>query len=203
MRSLEAYARLKSFKVFRTVDAATLLKTNIDACQKILSRLTVSQLLVKLCRGLWTWPGTDPTLLPEYLTAPSPSYVSLQTALYLHGLISQIPQVIYAVTLGRTRRIATPLATFSFHHIPPQFFFGFTPQEGIKLASPEKALLDVLYLSPAKSRLFIALPELTLPNRFDQKQVKAMIKKIPSLQRRTLVSKRLAKLVIHRVIPTS
>ncbi len=195
MRSLDAYAQLKAFTVFRTIDAATLLKTNVDACQKMLSKLVANRLLVKLCRGIWTWPETDPYLLPEYLTAPAPSYVSLQSALYRHGVISQIPQVIYAVTLGQTRRVVTPMATFSFHHLPSHFFFGFSPERDVKLALPEKALLDVLYLSPAKSRLFASLPEITLPKTFSRSQAEAMIKKIPSRQRRTLVQKRFMDLM--------
>ena len=40
------------------------------------------------------------------------------------------------------------------------------PMLGVKIASPEKALLDALYLRPARSRLFRALPELELPRTF-------------------------------------
>ena len=42
----------------------------------------------------------------------------------------------------------------------PDFFGGFeTLREHLHLATPEKALLDVLYLTTARSRLFAALPE--------------------------------------------
>jgi len=49
--------------------------------------------------------------LLEFLTAPFPAYVSLQSALYLHGMISQVPALTYAVTLARSRRLATPLGS--------------------------------------------------------------------------------------------
>ncbi len=42
--------------------------------------------------GTWWLEDTlDPLRLPEYLTAPLPSYVSLQTALHRRGLIEQSP----------------------------------------------------------------------------------------------------------------
>lgn len=77
-------------------------------------------------------------------------------------MISQIPAITYAVSIGRTKRYETPLGVVSFHHVHPSFFFGFeTIGKGmVKMATPEKALIDFLYLSPSKSRLFRALPEL-------------------------------------------
>ena len=51
--------------------------------------------------------------------------MSLQSALYLHGMISQVPTVTYAVSLARTRRFVTTLGTVSVHHVQPPFFFGF------------------------------------------------------------------------------
>lgn len=188
MTGMEAYARLKLLGVFRTADASALLQMSIDACHKILSRLAAKNLLVKVRRGLWTWPGTDPYLLPEYLTAPAPSYVSLQTALYFHGMISQIPQTIYAITLARSHRVQTPLGVFSFHHLPPQLFFGFEShgELGVKLATVEKALFDLLYLRPTRSRLFVSLPEIDWPKHFDRRQFQRMIQKIPTQRRRSL-----------------
>ncbi|MFO7695137.1 MAG: hypothetical protein R6V57_18790, partial [Vicinamibacterales bacterium] len=50
----------------------------------------------------------------------------------------------------------------SVHHVAPSFFFGYEDigQTGVLMASPEKALVDFLYLAPARSMLFRALPEL-------------------------------------------
>lgn len=189
MTAIEAYQRLKVLTVFRTMDAATMLGMNMDACTKLLSRITAQKLLIKVCRGLWTWPETDPNILPEMISAPLPSYVSFQSALYRHGLISQIPRVIYAATLARARQVRTPLSTISFHHLPPELFGGFDVHgpHGVKLASPEKALVDTLYLAPVRSRLFARLPELELPKNFDLKKARSWADRIPSEQRRQQV----------------
>jgi hypothetical protein len=62
---------------------------------------------------------------------------------------------------------------------------------GAKIASPEKALLDVFYLSGAKSRLFASLPELTLPRTFRFGYARSWIDRIPSGRLRTVVGRRL------------
>ena len=58
------------------------------------------------------------------------------------------------------------------------------------MATPEKALLDVLYLSSARSLLFSSLPELEIPRSFNRKEAVNMIEKIPSLRIRSIVRKK-------------
>ncbi len=65
-----------------------------------------SSLASPVRHGTW-WVGAtvDAYRLPEYLTAPLPSYLSLQTALHLRGMVEQIPEVLY----WRARRSRRPL----------------------------------------------------------------------------------------------
>jgi predicted transcriptional regulator of viral defense system len=180
--------------VFTTSDAAARLGLTVSAASKTLDRLRDAGLARLIRRGLWTVRETlEPLVLAEHLTAPHPAYVSLQTALHLHGMLEQIPAVIYVVSLARSQRIRTTLGTFSVHRVAPEFFGGFDllPRSGAKVATPEKALLDVLYLSGGRSRLFASLPELELPAGLRLDRAQAWIKKIPSARLRTLVSRRL------------
>lgn len=139
----------------------------------------------------------DRLTLPEHLTAPHPSYVSLQSALYRRGMIDQIPEVVYAVSTGRSARIKTSLGAFSVHHIPPELFGGFEslPDSGVKLALPEKALIDLLYLSGTPLRLFRSLPELELPPRFKTSLAHEWTRRIPSPRLRALVERRFDEVV--------
>jgi hypothetical protein len=117
--------------------------------------------------------------LPELLSDPYPSYLSLQTALYLHGMISQIPSITFAVTLARSGSVKTSVGEISFHHVGPKLFGGFEVHaSGAKLATPEKALLDVAYLGSSKTRLFARLPELTLPKGFKASRAEEWLKRI-------------------------
>ncbi len=200
MRLIEAQTKLMNLKipVLQTSDVSAYLKISRMHASKVLGRLGEVGIMLPVARGLWFFPDkVDPLMFPEYLTAPFPAYVSLQTALYFHGMISQIPKAVYAVSLARTKRYQTSLATISIHHIDPSFFFGFdvVKDGNIKIATPEKALLDTLYLAATRSLLFRVLPELQLPASFNIKSAFAMINKIPSLRLRTLVQKRFERVV--------
>ena len=157
-----------------------------------------------LARGLWVFKERlEPLALPQYLTNPFPSYVSLQSALYYHGLISQIPAITYAVSIARTKKYKTALGTISIHHVHPTFFFGFESigKSAVKIATPEKALLDFFYLSPAKSKIFRSLPELEFPKKFSIRTARNIISRIQSIRRKKIV-KRLFEEIILKVIST-
>lgn len=199
MAALHALASTDA-PVFTTADAAIRLGLPNTHASTILARLAAAGQLIRLRRAVWASPGrVDALALPEYLTAPFPAYVSLQSALYLHGVISQVPAVTYAVSLARTRRFVTPLGTVSIHHVRPSFFFGFDDAgRGGRLATPEKALVDFLYLTPARSKLFRALPELEWPARFSASRARAVVRRIEPARRRTFVARRLDALLEQR-----
>ncbi len=195
MRLLAALTQLQGLNqpVMETGDMAVVLGVGKAHASKIAARLAEAGHLLALRRGVWAFPGRIDTLaIPERLTAPQPAYVSLQSALYHHGMISQVPSSVYAVSLARTRRYVTPLGVVSVHHVAPDFFFGYETlgEKGIRLARPEKALLDVFYLSPAKSRLFCQLPEVERPDGFDVQEAHCMIARIPFPARRNMVAER-------------
>lgn len=182
--------------VFETADAAARLNVSNAHASKMLARIAAAGHLTRLRRGLWALPDrVDPLALPGRLTAPLPSYVSLQSALYFYGMISQVPAVTYAVSLARARQYRTPLGTVSVHHVEPSFFFGYEPagRQGALIVSPEKALVDVLYLGPARSRLFCALPEVELPDGFSRRTAREFAACIRSPRRRAMVQRELER----------
>ena len=175
--------------VMSTRDVARILEVNIENASQILRRLAQEKHIIHLARGLWIIDlKVNPLVLPDYLVAPFPCYVSLQTALYHHGMIDQIPRVITVVSPGRSRKIETPVATIHVHHIESEFFLGydFDPKTRVNMATPEKALLDIYYLRKR-------LPELEIPANFNFKKAKEMIRKIPSQALRTIVENSLKK----------
>lgn len=105
-------------------------------------------------------------------------------------------RIALTVPLGRTAQIRTRVGTFSVHHVGPQFFGGATldHRTGVRLASPEKALVDFLYLSPARSRLFARLPEVELPAGFSRGEARRWAGRIPSARVRTIVARELDRL---------
>lgn len=195
MNASEALARLRALgvPVIETADAAAALGLRTAAASQTLVRLARAGLVTSVRHGTWWVEGDiDPLRLPEYLTAPLPSYVSLHTALHRRGVIEQIPEVVYAASLARTQRIATSAGTISLHHLAPEVFGGFEEMSsGVKLATAEKALFDFAYLSGGRSRLFTSLPELELPRGFSRRELARWVRRIPSERTRTLTERKL------------
>ena len=195
MTRTEALQRLRSLAtpLFTTADVAAALEVKGGTANKVASRLAADGLIVHLARGRWALRNTvNPFTLAEHLAAPHPAYISLQSALFHYGMISQIPHVVYAVTLAKPRRWSTPLGVVSLHRVSPDFFFGYEPTGpgGVLIATPEKALLDVLYLSPSRSRLFARLPEIEFPKNFSRRAAREMITRVADSRRRRLVQNR-------------
>jgi predicted transcriptional regulator of viral defense system len=205
MNSSAAFARLRrlGIPVIETADAAAALQQSTYAASKTLARLAVSELVTPIRHGTW-WIDSkvDPYRLAEYLTAPLPSYLSLQTALHLRGMIEQIPETFYLVSLARTQSVETKFGTFSVHHMAAELFGGFEQtDDGPRLATQEKALFDLAYLSPGRSRLFTSLPELELQRGFRWSQLEGWVDRIPAERRRTLVRRRLSCFLSGKDVP--
>ena len=199
MNQIEALQRLRTLEtpVVESRDVAALLQVSTSNATTILRRLARQGMITHLSRGRWLVnEKIDRLALPELISAPYPAYVSLQSALFHHGLIEQIPSVVYAVTLSRPRRLQTPMGTISFHRMPPELFMGFelSPRSDAKIATPEKALFDLFYLAPGRSRLFSDQPELAIPRRFQWQRLKTYTKLVKSAARGAYIAERIRSL---------
>ncbi len=196
----KALAKLRSMPapVVRTNDAAAQWEVSPVVASKMLSRLEAAGHVLRLRRGIWQIDlAAGPWSLHPYLTDPSPSYLSLQIALFHHGMIEQIPTTIHLISTAKTRHIQTPGGTYAIHQVAPDFFYGFEAFEGgpAQMAIPEKAIVDFFYLGPSKNHAIRALPELELPKGFKIKRAKEFARMITSVARRSLVLAALEALV--------
>ena len=196
MNQIEALRRLQGLAtpVVESRDVAALLSVSASNATTILRRLAAERLITHLTRGRWLVNTTiDRMALPELISAPYPAYVSLQSALFHHGLIEQIPSIVYAVTPGRPRRQRTPVVTISFHRLPAELFTGFelSTASDAKIATPEKALFDLIYLAPGRSRVFSQLPELSIPRRFQWQRLREYAGLVKSAARRAFIAERI------------
>lgn len=83
----------------------------------------------------------------------SPAYLSMQWALSYYGMIPEMIVSFTSVTTQKPQRYDNDLGTFVYQCIAPHLFFGYEPKSisggrTYMLATPEKALLDLLYLHP-------------------------------------------------------
>ncbi len=79
------------------------------------------------------------------------AYVSLESALHHWGISTQIPVALTCVTTGKTGDFRTPSLSISFRRISQKLFWGFSEKQTryarYKIALPEKAVLDWVYLT--------------------------------------------------------
>jgi predicted transcriptional regulator of viral defense system len=92
-----------------------------------------------------------------------PAYVSCEWALNHHGILLQAPYVCSTVTLGssvgKSRSVIYKGIIIEFSRIAPKLFEGFSFENGVYMASPEKAILDTLYYRgkiPAEDEMELA-----------------------------------------------
>lgn len=196
MNQTEALRRIRELGVpsFETRDVSALLGVSPANASVLLARLARAGLVTKLARGKWLAGRAAVETVAEQVAAPHPAYVSLQSALFRHGLVEQVPAITYAITLGRARMVKTPAGTVSLHRMPPELFGGFAVGAGgEKLATAEKALFDLAYLAPTRSRLFARPPELEIPRGFRWAETATWVKRIAGPSRRKFVADRLAE----------
>ena len=81
-----------------------------------------------------------------------PSYVSLHTALAFYGIIPEAVTQITSVSSLKTAYFQNDAGQFSYKKVKPDLFFGYEQKpfgnRTISIATPEKAILDLLYLYP-------------------------------------------------------
>jgi predicted transcriptional regulator of viral defense system len=169
---------------------ASRLALSASRASHLLQALEDAGLARRLRHGLWLL-ATDiaPFRVVPYLTAPFPAYVSLWSALAEHGMIDQIPAQVFVVSPHRTQQINTTIGTYSIHRLAPELFDGYRGSDATGyVATPEKALFDTVYVrAPRGGQLF--LPELSLPERFDRRELDDWISRIARPRLRTLVSR--------------
>jgi predicted transcriptional regulator of viral defense system len=176
---------------------------SLPALRMQLSRWVKAGRLIQLAKGLYTLaePYRKRTPHPFVLAnaIKKASYVSLQSALGYFGMIPEHVPTVTSVTTQRPARVETPLGRFLFRHIKKNWFKGYTQVDlgsGQKafIATPEKALLDLVYLTPgAASHDFLAELRLQILESLDHEALVqlARMSRSPKLRRAVKLLERL------------
>ena len=175
------------FVIFTTREYANQVGLSMSAGAKRLARLSLRKLLVRVTKGVWAntgHPYFHPLSSVPHLLGKEQGYVSFLSALHLHGVISQIPKTIQIATTGRARTLDAPVGDYEFFQIKPELMQQGTTWSYTHLpyliATPEKALLDTLYLSTRKNRRFARLPELDVTESgFRVREFERLLNELP------------------------
>lgn len=155
MRYSDFKNRLRPYPVI-TASLLDALGENQRILRNQLSRWNKQGLIVQLKRGVYLLnPGDRLTNPSRFFLANQllfPSYVSLESALSYYHIIPEGVYQVTSVTTGKPAQHSSVEGTFTFRHVKPSLLFGFEAirdERGFEIfiASPEKALLDFLYLN--------------------------------------------------------
>lgn len=119
-----------------------------------LSRWTKAGKLLQFRRGWyliekpWRLKDVPPPVIANNVLQPS--YLSLDWALQYYEMIPEYVPNPTSITTARGIRFAVQNTLYLYYHVQPSFFKGYKQEEvggfKIKIAYPEKALLDKIYL---------------------------------------------------------
>jgi predicted transcriptional regulator of viral defense system len=116
------------------------------------------------------------------------AYISLESALAEWGISTQSPSALTCVTTGFPRKFRSPSLHVIYRHISKNLYWGFqikrTRHGSYRIAEPEKALLDWVYLQRQEG-LPVVLDELSL-NAIDKKKLQKYALKYPNSVRRAV-----------------
>lgn len=167
---LHSYSKEMS-GVFSTQDLRALFgQDNGVQLHRHLSSLVDSGLLSRFCRGFYTTPGYVPEVLA--MRVITESYLSLGTVLAKELMIGSVPaHTLYAIRVGPSRTFVGPGLTIEYLGIAKPLFFGFRHENGVRYATPEKALLDTLYFHSHGRRFSFDIYEDIEVSRVDRRIV--------------------------------
>jgi predicted transcriptional regulator of viral defense system len=121
--------------------------------QRRLTDWTKAQKVIQLRRGIYTLPQQNPHPFVVANHLVPGSYVSLQMALAYYHLIPEHVAIVTSVTTQRPVTYENKFGRFTYRHINPALFYGIdyrllVDDEYAYVATPEKALLDLVHLRP-------------------------------------------------------
>lgn len=114
--------------------------------EDIIRKFIDEKILTRLERGkyLLTDANISDFEIAQFLY--SPSYISFETALNYHGILSQFPvEITSATTKFPTQKIIID-KFYSYSKIKINLFTGYYKEKNFLIACPEKALFDQLYM---------------------------------------------------------
>lgn len=169
------------FGLFTIKTLRDLLETrNESTFFSILKRLLKNEVLLKIERSKYVLKEAK---IHDFAIANfvySPSYISFETALNYHGILSQFPYEILSGTPKKTTKKIINGKSFVYIHLKKDLIWGYEKKDGFIIALPEKAFLDQVYLA-AKGLKTLNLDEYDF-SLINSKRLKEYLENYPKIK---------------------
>jgi hypothetical protein len=138
---------------FTQYDVAHAIGTKLASAEVLCSRYVKKGLLMRLKRGFYTRTETlshldqiDLFRIANILQVPS--YVSLMSALSYYGITNQAHEGFFeSISVKRTKTFQVGALCFHYIKLRPDLYIKYIKRNGVFIALPEKAVLDIFYLA--------------------------------------------------------
>ena len=125
---------------------------NENTIYKIIERLEKNKLINRLIKGKYTVSNVNLSDFEKANLILSPSYISLESALNYYGVLPQFTYSITSVTTQKSKRFEIGGKEYEYTKISRNFYSDFVKKDNFLIATPEKALIDLIYLASKKLR---------------------------------------------------
>ncbi len=141
---LEELSR-RSILVFNPIEASNILQESRKNTYRILSRMESKDLIHRIEKGKYipTEKLEETHIYHIAAQIMSPSYISLRSALHHYGFTTQVPRTVYVMVTTPKKSIS--LQNQNIHFVKTSHFFGYTSEEKLVIAEPEKLFIDCLF----------------------------------------------------------
>ena len=179
MTSLDAIQKLQEFKkdYYTLKDLQSILDVPASSLKVQLSRWCKQGIFIRLTKGIYVPYNAKVDTQKVANQVYYPSYLSFESALNYYGILSQIPYTLTFATQKKSKKLVLKDTQVEYTQLANRLFFGYTLENGIYLATLEKALMDTIYLI-SKGKRTLNLEELYLKD-IDKEKLKEISLKFP------------------------
>lgn len=133
--------------MFTTLDIAKFLEIdNQRNLENLIKRFVDDKVITVLEKGKYYLTDKTPSSFEIAQFLYSPSYISFETALNYHGILSQFPFEITSATTKRRVEKEVEGKIYTYSKIDRNLFTGYYLEKNYLMATKEKALFDQVYM---------------------------------------------------------
>ena len=139
--------RKSGVKIVSLSDLRKLLDIEKDnTSYKIAAKLVAEKFLLRLKKGVYLSAFNPPDSFEIANAIYTPSYISLESALSYYGVLPQFPYSVTSVSPKKSKKVLINEKEFEYVQISHKLYWDFRREGQTVIASPEKALLDMIYI---------------------------------------------------------
>ncbi len=149
---LKATLQEKNLSTFSKFTLMTALNISEEAAISLLKRYKKKGYIKSPKRNIYFLADNPPSTFSLAYKIYAPSYISFETALSLYGIIPEVTYSVLSATTKATRDFPFDDTSFKYLKIKTEAFTGYIKKDEYFIATPEKALVDYLYISAIKGK---------------------------------------------------